>query len=289
MIMNVAKLKNVQNIISVEETDYEVKTEIQRGWFSNKKCQKETKVFASKVLFHNGKPLKGESLSFSDGTLLKNRTVTNYSSGILLNETIYDGNGKVLSTRENEIVCGMVRRSVCRENSYDGVRVTTTEYDSHDHRTLYLSVDYHTYEQNYEWTYSRNFEGAVHTCKNKVKNEREEYYYNGKGQLVKYQMYKNGVLINTTLHFYNMLGQEISTSINGWEEQIKYDQYGNEIWQKWYPELRWWNGDDKFPTSPIEAISEFSYVYDEFGNWTEFRQYRNGKYNRLRLRKILYK
>lgn len=35
MIMNVAKLKNVQNIISVEETDYEVKTEIQRGWFSN--------------------------------------------------------------------------------------------------------------------------------------------------------------------------------------------------------------------------------------------------------------
>ena len=48
-------------------------------------------------------------------------------------------------------------------------------------------------------------------------------------------------------------------------------------------------GDDKFPTSPIEAISEFSYVYDEFGNWTEFRQYRNGQYNRLRLRKILYK
>lgn len=44
-------------------------------------------------------------------------------------------------------------------------------------------------------------------------------------------MYKNEVLINTTLHFYNMLGQETSTSINGWEEQIKYDQYGNEIWQ----------------------------------------------------------
>ena len=165
--MNVAKLKNVQNIISVEETDYEVKTEIQRGWFSNKKCQKETKAFASKILFHNGKPSKGESLSFSDGTLLKNRTVTNYSSGILLNETMYDGNGKVLSTRENEIVSGMVRRSICRENSYDGVRVTTTEYDSHDHRTLYLSVGYHTYEQNYEWTYSRKFEGEVHTCKNK--------------------------------------------------------------------------------------------------------------------------
>lgn len=45
----------------------------------------------------------------------------------------------------------------------------------------------------------------------------------------------------------------------------------------------------KFPTSPIEAISELSYVYDEFGNWTEFRQYRNGQYNCLRLRKILYK
>lgn len=39
--MNVEKLKNVQNIISVEETDYEVKTEIQRGWFSNKNAKKK--------------------------------------------------------------------------------------------------------------------------------------------------------------------------------------------------------------------------------------------------------
>lgn len=126
--MNVAELKNVQNIISVEENDYEVKTEIQRGWFTNKECQKETKAFASKVLFHNGKPLKGVSLSFSDGTLLKNRTVRNYSNGILVNETMYDGNGKILSTRENEIVCDVVRRSVYKENSHDGVKVTTTEY-----------------------------------------------------------------------------------------------------------------------------------------------------------------
>ncbi len=259
------EFKDPAIIRSTVLTTYDIKKVVEKGFFSCKEYTKETKRFAEKTIFENGQRIKGEIIIFNSLEQLGKRKIKTYENGKLKTCIRYNSSGEVME-----------------KDDY--------EYNNYGDLLLYHSFDYSINSISgactikHEWTYEDNARGTIKTDINSLTKTTTKCYYNSSGQLVQSIEYDEfGTKIETIDFYYDSRGLLIQKVINGLEESRRYNEHGDIIWRKWYPNI-----DSVINKNYDVVISEFEYTYDNNGNWIEYKVKRNGKDYMLFTRQIEY-
>lgn len=249
-------MNNQELIISIIEASYYMKKSYIEKWFSREEVQEEQLLEENKTLWENGLIVRKESIINQP----KGKSITIYQNGKKYKTEQYDENG---SLEKREIRVWNNQGDMIEYTSWgkgiikDFYHKKNWQYFYYPNGLKYKSINSDNSISYYKYDHLNRLNRQVNCDSQGRETMIIQYIYNSCG------LYEEII-------YDDILNNTKETDI------CQYDKFGNIIYYKW-----WDKG--------VQRITTYEYKYDEYKNWIEIRQYRDGVFNLLKTREYQYK